>query len=57
MIIILPLKEVKIMIVGTIAPSFTANALVDGKMQKISLDSYKGKWVILFFYSGDFSFV
>jgi alkyl hydroperoxide reductase subunit AhpC len=46
-----------IMVVGTTAPAFTANALVNGQMQKISLDSYRGKWIVLFFYSGDFSFV
>lgn len=45
------------MIVGNMAPAFTADALVNGKIQKISLGSYLGKWVILFFYSGDFSFV
>jgi alkyl hydroperoxide reductase subunit AhpC len=45
------------MIVGNMAPAFTANALVNGKIQKLSLDSYRGKWVILLFYSGDFSFV
>jgi alkyl hydroperoxide reductase subunit AhpC len=45
------------MIVGREAPAFTANALVNGQMQQISLQSYRGKWVVLFFYSGDFSFV
>lgn len=45
------------MVVGNKAPTFTANALVNGNMQKVSLDSYKGKWVVLLFYSGDFSFV
>jgi alkyl hydroperoxide reductase subunit AhpC len=45
------------MVVGNLAPTFTADALVKGQNQKISLDSYKGKWVVLLFYSGDFSFV
>lgn len=45
------------MIVGNLAPTFSTDALVNGQIQNISLESYKGKWVILFFYSGDFSFV
>lgn len=45
------------MIVGKQAPNFTASALVNGNTQEISLQDYRGKWVILFFYSGDFSFV
>lgn len=45
------------MIVGTTAPTFTVNALVNGQMEKISLENYRGKWVVLFFYSGDFSYV
>ena len=45
------------MIVGSQAPDFTASGLVNGKIQNVSLRDYKGKWVILFFYSGDFSFV
>jgi len=45
------------MIVGNLAPSFAANGLINGKVQNISLEDYKGKWVVLFFYSGNFSFV
>jgi peroxiredoxin (alkyl hydroperoxide reductase subunit C) len=43
--------------VGKPAPSFTAQALVDGEIESVSLDEYQGKWVILFFYPGDFTFV
>ncbi len=39
------------------APNFTENAFVDNKIKKISLSDYKGKWVILFFYPADFTFV
>jgi alkyl hydroperoxide reductase subunit AhpC len=39
------------------APLFTAEALIDGNIQKINLEDYKGKWVILFFYPSDFTFV
>lgn len=43
--------------VGRPAPKFNLEALVDDKFEKISLDDYKGKWVILFFYPMDFTFV
>ncbi|RHZ24664.1 hypothetical protein DYB37_002693 [Aphanomyces astaci] len=40
------------------APSFTnVNAVVGEKFTKISLDDYKGKWLVMFFYPFDFTFV
>ena len=45
------------MIVGSTAPNFTTQAFINGDVKSISLSDYKEKWVILFFYSGDFSFV
>lgn len=39
------------------APGFTAEAYHNDKIKKISLSSYKGKWVVLFFYPADFTFV
>ncbi|NCN86888.1 peroxiredoxin [archaeon] len=39
------------------APKFSAEAFVDGQIKKISLDDYKGKWKIIFFYPADFTFV
>ncbi|KAJ3129855.1 hypothetical protein HK098_008089 [Nowakowskiella sp. JEL0407] len=39
------------------APKFAADAVVDGQFKRISLDDYKGKWVVLFFYPLDFTFV
>lgn len=39
------------------APDFTQDAFVDGDIRKISLKDYKGKWVVLFFYPADFTFV
>eukprot|EP01124_Arcella_intermedia_P017577 TRINITY_DN24345_c0_g1_i1.p1 TRINITY_DN24345_c0_g1~~TRINITY_DN24345_c0_g1_i1.p1 ORF type:complete len:198 (+),score=21.40 TRINITY_DN24345_c0_g1_i1:48-641(+) len=42
---------------GNPAPKFTADALVGGQFKSISLDDYKGKWVVLFFYPLDFTFV
>lgn len=40
-----------------LAPLFTAEVVVDRSIRKINLDDYKGKWVILFFYPSDFTFV
>ncbi len=39
------------------APSFSLDAFHDGQFTKVSLDDYKGKWVIIFFYPADFTFV
>ncbi len=39
------------------APGFMEDAYVDGEIKKISLDDHQGKWVVLFFYPGDFTFV
>lgn len=39
------------------APEFEAQALVGDKIKKIKLSDYKGKWVVLFFYPADFTFV
>ena len=44
--------------VGQKAPDFTAQALMgDGSVKEVKLSDYKGKWVILFFYPLDFTFV
>jgi hypothetical protein len=43
--------------VGKKAPEFSAMAFVDGGFKKISLSDYAGKWVLLCFYPGDFTFV
>ncbi|PSB56291.1 peroxiredoxin [Chamaesiphon polymorphus] len=42
--------------VGQIAPDFTATAVVDRQFQKVKLSSYR-KYVVLFFYPLDFTFV
>lgn len=40
------------------APAFTAQAVMaDGTFQEVSLSDYKGKYVLLFFYPLDFTFV
>lgn len=43
--------------VGKPAPHFEGEAYVSGETRKISLSDYKGKWVVLFFYPLDFTFV
>lgn len=44
--------------VGKAAPDFEANAFVAGMgFQPVKLSSYKGKWIVLCFYPGDFTFV
>lgn len=39
------------------APAFTAQALVGREFHSVSLSDYRGKWVLLFFYPMDFTFV
>ena len=39
------------------APPFRGTAVVDGSFKDISLDDYRGKYVVLFFYPLDFTFV
>jgi peroxiredoxin 1 len=39
------------------APDFTGKAVVNGEFKDISLSDYKGKYLVLFFYPLDFTFV
>lgn len=43
--------------IGEKAPSFSSQAFYNGTFKKVSLDDFNGKWVYLFFYGGDFTFV
>ena len=43
--------------VGQKAPDFTATAVVDQEFKEITLSQYRGKYVVLFFYPLDFTFV
>ena len=43
--------------VGSLAQPFTLDAVVNLEFKKVSLSDYRGKWVVLFFYPGDFTFV
>ncbi len=51
-------QEVKQMIqVGKPAPDFVSPAYHNGKFTSVKLSDYLGKWVVLCFYPGDFTFV
>jgi hypothetical protein len=50
-------EEVMTAKVGKPAPDFEANAFVDSGFKNITLSEYKGQWVVLCFYPGDFTFV
>ena len=43
--------------VGHEAPDFETSAYLDGGFQNIRLSDYRGQWVVLCFYPGDFTFV
>lgn len=43
--------------VGGKAPDFEAPAFHKGEFTKVRLSDYLGKWVLLCFYPGDFTFV
>jgi AhpC/TSA family len=42
---------------GDMAPSFHAHAYHQGKHIKIDSKQFLGKWLVLFFYPSDFTFV
>jgi len=53
-------EEVRAMVarVGQEAPDFEANAYVaEGGFKTVRLSEYKGRWIVLCFYPGDFTFV
>lgn len=43
--------------VGQQIPDMQLDAYVNGEMKKITLSDYRGKWIVLFFYPLDFTFV
>ena len=42
---------------GAAAPNFQGNAYYKGGFTQVKLSDYKGKWTVLCFYPGDFTFV
>ncbi|CAK8719980.1 MAG: peroxiredoxin [Candidatus Electrothrix sp. AX5] len=52
------IKEKKSMIkVGKPAPDFVASGYHKGEFVSVKISDYLGKWVLLCFYPGDFTFV
>ncbi len=49
--------EASMIQVGKQAPDFTAPAYMNGDFGVVQLSEYLGKWVVLCFYPGDFTFV
>ncbi len=43
--------------VGKPAPDFELSAFIKGGFKNIKLSDYKGKWIVICFYPGDFTFV
>lgn len=50
-------EERSMVMVGQKAPDFSAPGYQQGKFINVNLSDYLGKWVILCFYPGDFTFV
>jgi len=52
-------KEIAMSVVrvGQKAPDFEAPAYQGGKFGQVKLSDYFGKWIVLCFYPGDFTFV
>jgi peroxiredoxin (alkyl hydroperoxide reductase subunit C) len=43
--------------VGKEAPDFETSAFHEGEFKNVKLSAFRGKWVFLCFYPGDFTFV
>ena len=43
--------------IGDKAPTFAAKAFYNNSVANVKLEQYKGKWVVLFFYPADFTFI
>jgi hypothetical protein len=50
-------EESTMVMIGKKAPDFVAPGYQQGKFINIKLSDYLGKWVVLCFYPGDFTFV
>jgi len=50
-------EAAKMIQVGKKAPDFTAPCYHHGKFSSVKLSDFLGKWVLLCFYPGDFTFV
>jgi peroxiredoxin (alkyl hydroperoxide reductase subunit C) len=52
-----PQEQRMSVMVGKEAPDFEASAYHEGGFKNVKLSSFRGKWVFLCFYPGDFTFV
>lgn len=43
--------------IGSSLPDMDLNVFHEGQIKKVSLSDYEGKWLVLFFYPADFTFV
>jgi peroxiredoxin (alkyl hydroperoxide reductase subunit C) len=43
--------------VGKPAPDFELSAYFEGGFKNVRLSDHKGKWIVICFYPGDFTFV
>lgn len=50
-------EEISMLKVGKPAPDFTLSGYYKGEFRSFKLSEFKGKWVLLCFYPGDFTFV
>jgi peroxiredoxin (alkyl hydroperoxide reductase subunit C) len=50
-------EENTMLLIGRKAPDFRAPAYHQGKFVNLQLSEYFGKWILLCFYPGDFTFV
>ena len=50
-------KEISVIHVGEKVPDFVAPGYQQGKFINVKLSDYLGKWTLLCFYPGDFTFV
>jgi alkyl hydroperoxide reductase subunit AhpC len=42
---------------NVVAPAFALEGVQDGKTRTFALEEFRGRWVVLFFYPADFTFV
>ena len=50
-------EKANVVLIGRKAPDFEAPAYHQGKFVNLKLSEYFGKWILLCFYPGDFTFV
>lgn len=48
---------IKMININNKAPGFKAKAFQNGSVIDLSLEDYRGRWVVLFFYPADFTFI